>query len=81
MEQIPLHLDDENEELKVNLESLPELELVNLYKDAVGVNPLFRGLSREELIAGINDSESEIARLREIDSTEDKDDLSSPYRR
>lgn len=61
-------------------ETLPDDELAELYKRKVGIDAKFRALSREELLAGIADPATELARIAEIDRQEDRKDLSAPYR-
>lgn len=80
MEQIPFDLegDDKN---TINLEALSDEELALHYKNIIGVSPLFRGFTREELIVGINSPDAEKARLREIDTASDKEDINNTYRR
>ncbi|OGG61925.1 hypothetical protein A3C87_00830 [Candidatus Kaiserbacteria bacterium RIFCSPHIGHO2_02_FULL_49_34] len=74
MEQIPFHFDDENgKELTFD-------ELVATYKERVGV-PFRNDLTRAELAAALKDPAAELARLRTMDSEDDKDDLNATYRR
>lgn len=81
MEQIPLNLDDTKGVPNVDLETLSDEEIAEHYKKIIGVNPLFRGFTREELIAGINSPDAEKARLREIDTASDKEDINNTYPR
>ena len=76
MEQLPLELSPEPE---TTFESLPLCELLQIYQDKVGIPA--RTEDMEALIQAINDPESELARLREIDSEEDKQELAAPYKR
>ena len=76
MEQLPLDLEQESES---SLETLSESELVDLYKEKVSVPPRTR--DKALLISALNDPEAELARLREIDHQEDKEELASPYKR
>lgn len=63
---------------QVDLESLSSKELAEIYKDAVGVNPLYRMLA-QQVIDGINNPEEELARLRELENAENKEDLKNTY--
>jgi hypothetical protein len=73
MEQIPLNLNipEDPESKEVALETLEDDELMTLYHEAVGKDPKPRLLGREKLIAGIQDPEAEVERLRILDA-EDK---------
>jgi hypothetical protein len=61
--------------------ALTDDELVERYISLVGVNPKFRAMSREQMEAGIEDPNREQARLRELDSEEDKEEIQKTYRR
>ena len=76
MEQLPLDLEGGNEG---GLEALSIPELETLYKEKVGISS--RGWDKETLISAINNPEGEMARVREIDTNEDRDDLRATYRR
>lgn len=65
---------------QVDLESLSSEELAEIYKDAVGINPISRMLAREVILNGIKNPEEELARLRELDKAEDNADLTNTYR-
>ena len=75
MEQLPLELSPET---GATLESLPLNDLLGIYKDKIGIPA--RTQDMESLIQAINDPESELTRLREIDREEDKEELASPYK-
>lgn len=81
-EQFNLDFSPEPEEKKESaLETLPVDEIIELYKRKVGIDARFRGLSREEMLAGIADPTTELERIAEIDRKEDRNDLSAPYRK
>lgn len=80
MEGIPSDVSVKENYTQVDLESLTHEELAKIYEDAVGVNPLYRMFAREVLLSGINNPEEELARLRELDKTEDNKDLADVYR-
>ena len=73
---VPLDL---NPDSKSSLESLPISELIDLYKEKVGVPP--RTKDNKMLISALDDPLAELARLREIDREEDKEELASPYKK
>ena len=50
-------------------------EAIKKYKDEVGVCPVARGLSDEEIVAGIADPALEKQRLRAIDLEDDQREL------
>lgn len=76
MEQLPLDLNPEPEAL---LKSLPLSELLQIYKDKIGIPA--RTQDDDALIKAINDPEYELSRLREIDCQEDKQELAAHYKR
>ncbi len=76
MEQLPLDLSPKPE---ATIESLPLSELLQIYKEKVGIPA--RTQDHKVLIEAINDPESEISRLRQIDREEDKEELAAPYKR
>lgn len=80
-EQIELFPDEDTIKNSDPLEKMTDEELSDLYLKHVGVS--FRhDLSREKLIAVLNNPrDNERARLREIDSAEDKEELKRTYRR
>ncbi len=63
------------------LATLPKEELVRLYQEKVGKNPTFRTLSREQMIEGINNPETEKSRLAEEDRASDQEEMNRTYRR
>ncbi len=70
------------------LEKIPLNELMNKYKEYIGVSYRDSHLPESEIRSNISlvlseksEIEKEIARLRQIDTDEDKRDLESMYRR
>ena len=53
---------------------------VSSTKDKVGVDPKLRSFDKPTLIAGIQNPEKELARLRKIDSDSAKEDIQRTYR-
>lgn len=80
MEGMPQEPSNEYTPTQIDLEALSYEELVLIYKDRVGVNPLLRMFAEEVLRNGINNPEEELARLRELDKEEDNEDLADSYR-
>lgn len=78
MEGIPSDVSVEENYTQVDLESLSSEELAGIYKDAVGINPVDSMLARE-VLNGINNPEEELARLRELENAENKEDLKNTY--
>jgi len=60
-------------------EAMSTKELEDLYREAVGVSPRI-GTTRADIIQALIDPEAERARLKEIDSADDKDDIKKTYR-
>lgn len=58
-----------------HLEGLSDEELGAWYEKLVGVNPKFRSLTRERLIAAVLDPEEEHARLLAEDKESDNEEL------
>ena len=79
MEGIPSDVSVEENYTQVDLESLSSEELAVIYKDAVGINPVNSMLARE-VLNGINNPEEELARRRELENEENKEDLKNTYR-
>ncbi len=79
-EFVPPEPQNENHSQKPDFESLPYEDLCILYKDKVGVDPKLRSFDKPTLIAGIQNPEEELARLRKIDSDSDKEDIQRTYR-
>lgn len=55
-------------------------QICSLYQEKTGKNPRARGFDLPTLIEGIKNPETEIERLRQIDSADDKEDIKKTYR-
>lgn len=63
-------------------ETLPDDELAALYKKTIGIDPTFRAFDRETMLRGLAAGrEAETDRIRELDKTDDVEELAGPYRR
>lgn len=70
----------ENESSMFDLESLNTQALTHLYRDVVGANAVYHGLTIEEMINGIKNPEDEKARIRIIEAAENEEDRNANHR-
>lgn len=79
MEEIPNNQRGEESSM-FDLESLNTQALTHLYRDVVGANAVYHGLTSEEMINGIQNPEDEKARIRMIKAKENEEDRNANHR-
>ena len=80
MEQIPLDLAFNTAATPAEAE-MTEEELLTAYKATVGIDPTWRGFTRDEMLEALKDPAAELVRISELDHASDQDDMFKTYRR
>ena len=68
----------EESSVTLDFESFSDDELHRAYQEVIGIDPKFRALDRERVLAGLRDPKAEKQRIADEDAAADREEMSSP---